>query len=139
MINNNNYNPKTDIIEYLIKRGSDVNIPDARGITPFHSAVTFSYYEENPYVIKLLIDNGAKINVQDNDGWTPLHCAMRKLSFSSPKNDEYESRLEIVDYLVAKGADLNLRNKDGKTPLECMEHPDDRIIMRLQKYGVSFQ
>ena len=123
-----------DFVKFFIDKGANVNSTNNDGVSILSRIVR---YGGNEQMIKLFIEKGAKVNVQDNEGWTPLHYAMKALPFSSSKEDEYESRLEIVDYLVSKGADLNLRNKDGKTPLECMEHPDDRIIMRLQKYGVS--
>ena len=60
-----------DSVAFLIRRGADLNRPDAQGNTPLHLAVTLGHLE----TVKRLIARGADINRPDAAGRTPLALA----------------------------------------------------------------
>ena len=61
-------NKHLQLIELLIDRGADVNIPDNDKWTPLYTACYF----ENIEIIKLLLDYGADIHMEINHGCTSL-------------------------------------------------------------------
>jgi len=85
-------NPNTDVIEYLVSQGIDVNEASGFEECPLHCAAR----NFNIEIVKYLISQGAKMNAQDEDGQTPLHFAVGC------------SNKDVVKYLISKGADGNL-------------------------------
>ena len=61
------YNCKKDLIEFLIKSGSNPNICDNKGNTPLHYALS----HENFQVVNLLIKFGAEENIKNCYGLNP--------------------------------------------------------------------
>ena len=59
---------QTEIVQFLIKNGADVNIKSGDGATPLHSAAFLGRID----VAKLLLENGADIKARNNDGATPV-------------------------------------------------------------------
>ncbi len=88
-------------IEYLLKRGANVNARDTEGLTPLMVAVK----SEDLSVVNGLLEYQADPNLQDNDGWT---AAMHAVRFNEPKVFRLMGRFK---------ADFNLVNKDGMTAL----------------------
>ena len=64
------YNCKKEIIEYLIKCGSNPNISDNRGNTPLHYALSHKNFQ----VVNLLIKFGAEENIENRFGLCPWQC-----------------------------------------------------------------
>ena len=95
---------KKDIVELLLDRKADVNIPSNNDfrVTPLHSAAAVSQYE----IAQLLLQNGAKINAVQMNGVTPLHSAANN------------GNVEMVKLFLENGADKNLRMKDGKLAVD---------------------
>ncbi|XP_041367639.1 myotrophin-like [Gigantopelta aegis] len=60
-----------DVIEYLISKGADVNIPDKHGITPLLAAI----YEGHTKCVKSLLQKGADKNGKDPSGQSYYECA----------------------------------------------------------------
>lgn len=116
---------QTDIVEYLITNGADVNAENIEGKAPLQFAADNDHKE----IVKLLIDKGADVslhvathmgdlarakslieegagvNAEDFGGETPLHIAAAK------------GHKEIAELLIAKGADVNTKNNWDWTPL----------------------
>lgn len=88
-------------IEYLLKRGANVNARDTEGLTPLMVAVK----SEDLSIVNGLLEYKADPNIQDNDGWT---AAMHGVRFNDPK---------VFRLLGRFKANLNLTNKDGLTAL----------------------
>ncbi|XP_003385617.1 PREDICTED: myotrophin-like [Amphimedon queenslandica] len=60
-----------EVIDYLVKQGANVNLPDAHGITPLLCAI----WEGHPDCVKFLISKGAKKDGKSPDGVSYLDCA----------------------------------------------------------------
>ncbi|KAK3103771.1 hypothetical protein FSP39_021748 [Pinctada imbricata] len=62
---------QTEVIEFLINKGAEVNKADKHGITPLLAAV----WENHTSSVKLLLEKGADKNVQSPDGTAVIDCA----------------------------------------------------------------
>jgi ankyrin repeat protein len=124
----------TDIAQYLIEKGANVNSVNSIKQNALHFAVV----HQKPEMVKLLVDNETEIkpnnfgitslmmavqlgtfemvemldpsfeevNIQADDGWTAVYFAVRK-------QDE-----KILDYLIEKGACINVRDDYKQTPVD---------------------
>ena len=63
----------TEIVEYLINAGADVNTKDEYGNTPLmFAAKTPDIYKSRVKLIQQLIDHGADVNAKNNENDTAL-------------------------------------------------------------------
>jgi len=132
-------------VEYLLKKGADINALDSSGNTPLlyslsfislrsaHKNITFkpplNYKTEDEQIklIEYLLNKGADVNVSSSNGKTPLHYSLRR---GMP--------LEIVELLVSKGASVNVRDGNGWTPLHCGAYANsERSVRLLVKNGAN--
>ncbi|HUT54958.1 MAG TPA: ankyrin repeat domain-containing protein [bacterium] len=92
------------VMETLLLRGADPNIPDDQGTAPLHKAVRSGNLE----MARLLLENGADPNLKtaEWDGASPL-----LLAADLPASED------MIALLLASGADPNCREDRGKTPL----------------------
>jgi len=60
-----------DILKWLLKNGTDLDMKDGKGLTPLHLAV-FSKHAET---VKLLLNMGVDVNARDDKGRTALRYA----------------------------------------------------------------
>lgn len=89
---------RPDVTEYLINKGSDVNILDKEGKSPL-------YYCQSEEAAKMLVNAGAEVNHPSVLGKTPLHYAC--VSIAAPA---------VVEVLLRSGALVNAEDKVGNTP-----------------------
>jgi cytohesin len=136
---------QTDVVEYLITTGSDLDTETISGETPLQLAARKDHKDvvgllvENGADVSLdiiarlgdmdrvreLIEEGADVNAEGRRGETPLHAAAAK------------GHKEIAELLIAKGAEVDA-NRPGYTPLTWAIWNDDRdIIMLLLKSGAD--
>jgi hypothetical protein len=94
---------KIPIVDFLIKKGADVNNGNYEGNTLLNHVLSHEIGENFP-MAKFLIDNGADINKQNKNGDTPLHFAAHFDNF------------EEVKFLLSNGANENIKNKYGEKP-----------------------
>jgi len=87
-------------VEALVAKGSDINLKDKGGYTPFMLAAQGRHFD---IVAKLLPVH--VINIINNKGETWLHMAAM------------HGDIKGVEALVAKGSDINLKDKGGCTPM----------------------
>ena len=105
---------RDDLVELLIKSGTDLNKPLNTG-TPILSYA----YQNNaaPEIMQILLTSDANINLQDSKGDTLLLMALRNQDTT------------FAQTLLNKGADVNLANADGESALTyALTHPIDAHI-----------
>lgn len=99
---------KKEIVEYLVKKGADLNIKDQYGFTCIHDSII------NYEILKILINAGANVNLRNAYFDTPLHLAVK---YNKP---------ESIKLLVEAGAILK-KDINGLTPLDYAKKSDNRI------------
>ena len=62
----------TEVMEFLLASGANVNAVDTNGCTPLFWTTTFS----RPERVKVLLAAGAHVNLWNNNGRTPLDNAL---------------------------------------------------------------
>ena len=90
-------NSCSDICEYLIELGVDINNQDVLLHTPLHDSVYCDY------ICEYLLKQGALFNMKDKHGDTPLHFAANI------------QRIEMCKLLLMYGADPDIKNNNGDT------------------------
>ncbi|KAK6184410.1 hypothetical protein SNE40_001934 [Patella caerulea] len=65
---------QSEIVEYLIQNGADVNACDIHGISPLLAAV----WEGHSECVKILLQKGASKNGKSPDGTSYLDCAEKQ-------------------------------------------------------------
>jgi len=94
-VQSNNY----ELVDFLIKKGANVNREHQRKNTPLH----FAAGAKDSRILRRLIEAGAIVNKSDESGLTPLHRAAWNK--------------ENIEILLAHGANINAVTVDGLTPL----------------------
>lgn len=92
------FNNEVAIVQYLLDREADIEIPAYAGVTPLCSAAMHSFYEAT----ELLLRAGANPNAEYAGGLTPL----------AQGHDPAVAKL-----LIAYGADVNYIGGNGRSPL----------------------
>ena len=93
----------SELLNYFIEKGADVNERGTHGFTPLMYASTDN--DRKIRAVEILLKAGANINDTDNSGDTALYNAAE---------DGYT---EIVKLLIKYGADPNIQNTEGGTAL----------------------
>lgn len=91
----------TEMINFLLSRGAEVDIGDINGITPLHLAVA----EGNLEIATILLNAGANINEIDFDRFSPLHVSAQY------------NYVDLVKLLIERGANPYLEDVEGVTAL----------------------
>ena len=94
----------SDVIETLLRAGSDVNARNLYGQTPIIGAMLDIYYDYHSNIqshTELLLKCGADANVPDIRGWTPFHYAAQRGSIS------------CIELLLKAGGDSNSFTRSG--------------------------
>jgi serine/threonine protein kinase/ankyrin repeat protein len=96
-----NAKEKPDLVEILLKNGSNTNFDNGFGWTPLMEAVK----QNDIDTVKKLISYGSNVNAAYNFGGTALMIAADK------------GNLEMITLLLNNNADINALNDDKKTAL----------------------
>ncbi|KAK2010072.1 ankyrin [Colletotrichum eremochloae] len=116
----------SDILEYLVRHGADVDVADALGRRAVHYVAAFGRWRSNTRAIRVLAKAGADMQAADRFGRTVLH-------FVAGTNDP--DLFESVLKKLPKGYDVDVRDNDGWTPLmwACRISTHNPIIEMLVK------
>ena len=109
-----NVKTQSNILNRLLRAGTDVNLSDFDGQT----ALMFASAGGQIGVMELLLNSGAKVNVQDRTGMSALHLA---------KN------AQTAGLLLRNGADLRLTNNAGETALEMAVRRNNEPLANFLK------
>jgi ankyrin repeat protein len=136
---------RTDIVQDLIARGTNVRARNRRGAEPLHAAAAGvpDSRSWNPpaqaATVTCLVAAGADPNAINKDGVTPLHIAARTRCAAAARA------------LLVGGADARRKNKSGSTPLllatentgrggtgsPAAKAEQEEIVRLLQQYGAT--
>lgn len=104
----------TEIAEYLIDHGANINYPQDWGPLQEASALTTG---NNIEMVKLLLARGADINAVGGYATALQYSVLM-------------GRRDIFDLLIQRGADVNSKDKWGHSPLYLAIHNDDSYFMK---------
>ena len=90
-----------EMVEYLIKIGSDIEAKSGAQWTPLHSQAYYGHKDG----VELLLEHGADIEAKTSFGITPLLSSIRW------------DRIDVTKLLIRKGANVNPTTELGRTPL----------------------
>jgi ankyrin repeat protein len=90
---------RADLTKILISKGLNINVPNARGNTPF-----LVECQRNTRLLRFLINNGANAYARNNDGQTALHAAASK------------GQIGVISFLFHLGLRINDPDNIGNTP-----------------------
>ncbi|XP_042018902.1 uncharacterized protein LOC121766703 [Salvia splendens] len=90
------------IVEFLVKHGAEISLPNIEGFTPLHYAVL----KDNMELMELLLRKDALVDVDSVDG-TPLQIAVSC------------GNVQAVKYILSRGAWPSLFCAFADTPLVC--------------------
>jgi len=102
---------------FLLGRGADPNIRDARGNAPLHFAAQLGFQEG----ATLLLGQGANVNIVNNSGESPLIVAVQ------------QRNIAMVRLLLASGANPKLADRiAGKSALDyATEDPRGSAVLKI--------
>jgi len=130
---------QTDVVEYLIAAGANVDTENISGKTPLEFAADKGHKE----VVELLIENGADVNAGGRSSQTPLNIALQRkhkniaellIQKGADVSLHTAARyglLEKLKELIGKGADVNTKNNEGQTPLDIASEQGHKEIVEL--------
>jgi len=95
------YRDHKEMVEFLVARGADVNVPDKLGRAPLYWSADHGRKE----LVELLLAKGAEVDATDDYDRTALHMAV------------FRNHLGAAEALIAAGADVNAKADDDHTPL----------------------
>ena len=116
----------TEVAQFFLERGADVNCRGIGDKTPLMHAISFSTKE----MVLFLISNGADVNLEmsepseKNSPRTPLEAAI------------VSGKAEMLSLLITYGADVNYETKNGNTPLLFAAlHKQIKLVPILKEAG----
>jgi ankyrin repeat protein len=94
-------NGDTAAVDYLLRKGTSVQIANSAGETVLIIAAANGYLD----MVELVLNNRARVDDQDSSGKTALCWAAER------------GHDTVVERLVKAGANVNHQNREGLTPL----------------------
>lgn len=98
---------KDDVLEMLLEKNADVNVPGRDGSIEDQSVLYLAVIRNQKDLVAKLLEKGANPNQADKQGAVPLAEAC-----IGPGVDP-----EIIKMLLDKGANVNVREDNGASPL----------------------
>uniref|UniRef100_A0ABD2WJ17 Uncharacterized protein n=1 Tax=Trichogramma kaykai TaxID=54128 RepID=A0ABD2WJ17_9HYME len=111
------------VIESLLRRGADPNLPNESGDTPLH-VISRPVSDNISDIFFKIIDELNKplqVEARDDLGNTPLHQAVGS------------GRRKVIEWLLRRGANPNVTDAEGSTPLHiiCKDYYGDHKSMEI--------
>lgn len=103
---------RSEIVDYLLAQGADVQAATRRGETPLHGAVMGGARA----IVERLLGQGANVNARADNGMTPLHRAA------------WQRARDIAALLLTHGADMRIKDKYGWLPLQLATTAEDTAL-----------
>lgn len=96
------------MVDFLIKRGAEVNVIDRDGNTPLHFIMNSFSKSETKYraIAESLVMSDCKPNTKNKELWSPLHIAARKGMLEAVRWAKMIN--EIMHELDMEGFDFNI-------------------------------
>lgn len=102
-------------IRFLLQKGNNPNIADAKGVTPLQIAVRLNHIDG----VEALIKGGANIDFADSQGETPLMTAV------------HQRNVALVRELLGEGADPDVNDNTGRSARDHMQRlSSNTLILR---------
>lgn len=121
---------EVEIIQKLIKSGTDVNSTDEQKNTALH----FSAMKGSLEATQRLLELGAKVDIKNEDDETPLHL-VAKLN----EECKEDAVLKISTALLEKGINPNVQDELGNTALHYAALNGNLELLKiLHKYKGMF-
>jgi len=99
----------SDVIEFLVSQGANINHRDNLGRTPLMNIVK-RHHHDNQKNIRKMVDLGADVTATDNNEITVLDLAIAN------------NKGEVIDFLVEKGAKESPKHYHWVTPRKGKSH-----------------
>ena len=116
-------NDHLDIVEFLAKRGADIDPKDNLGNSPLYYSI---WLGKSFGIVKCLIDNGADVNFRSDRGVCLLFLSAR------------EGKEKIAELLVENKANPDQQDDVGKTPLfMSVEAKNQSLVDLLLKHKAN--
>ncbi len=155
-------NNNEEVFQYLMDKGLDVNLQDAKGSTPLinasrgnsleviqllassakdinvldaqgRSALALAVSRNKPEVVEYLLDNGAAVAVADKKGNTLAYYLME--SYNTKQPEAFEAKLQL---LQDAGLAMTVPQHDGNTLLHLAAKENNLpLLKRLTPFGIA--
>lgn len=114
----------TQIVKYLVEKGSGVNKTTFTNSTPLRAACFDGHIE----IVKFLVEHKADIEIANRHGHTCLMISC------------YKGHKDIAKFLLELGADVNRKSVKGNTALhDCAESGSLDIMKMLLKFNARME
>ena len=103
-------------MQFLIAKGANVNVRDAKGMTPLVSAVNANF----PEGVELLVDKGARLNDSNNAGEAPLITAV------------HNRNIAVIRLLLKAGADPDRADNSGRSAKDYARLAGGNLLAEIE-------
>lgn len=116
-------------VEWLLKRGANINLLDDFGRTILHSAAA-STSPDGAQILEVMLGRGQDVNATDEADMTSLHHVLYTYNSRDNKYDP-DISLAHAKILLHHGADVNAQDQEGNTLLHLAAWRSHKAIIRL--------